>query len=71
MWRCTKVDAEGLCYAGLWDPAETAEEPVESFTIMVSVPDLDRAADQLGLLLVPEQDEWAGGSTSEPIRRPF
>jgi putative SOS response-associated peptidase YedK len=31
IWRFSKVDAEIFCFAGLWDPADTADGPAESF----------------------------------------
>ncbi len=41
MWRFSVADQPLFCFAGLWDHAETADGPVESFTLMTCAPGPD------------------------------
>jgi putative SOS response-associated peptidase YedK len=43
-WLFTTADAPWFCFAGLWDHAETADGPVDSFTILTNAAGPDMAA---------------------------
>jgi putative SOS response-associated peptidase YedK len=56
-WRFTRADSDLFCFAGLWDRAETADGPVESFTIMTCAPgpDCQPYHNRQPVILDPEQ----------------
>ena len=43
-WLITRTGADGFCFAGLWDHAETADGPLDSFTILTTAAGPDMAA---------------------------
>jgi putative SOS response-associated peptidase YedK len=59
MWRFSTVNAEIFCFAGLWDRAETADGPVESFTILTCAPGADCEPYHNRQPVILEQDQWA------------
>lgn len=59
MWRFTKAGSEIFCFAGLWDRADTADGPVESFTIMTCAPGPDCEPYHNRQPVILEQDQWA------------
>jgi putative SOS response-associated peptidase YedK len=59
MWRFSKVDAEIFCFAGLWDRADTADGPVESFTILTCAPGADCEPYHNRQPVILERDQWA------------
>ena len=56
-WRFTLVGEGVFCIAGLWDRAETADGPVESFTMLTAPPgeDVRPYHDRQVVVLAPEQ----------------
>ncbi len=55
MWRFTAPDGASFAFPGLWDRAETAEGPLESFTLLTCAPGLDMAPyhDRQPVILTP------------------
>lgn len=43
MWRFTPVGQPIFAFAGLWEHAETADGPIESFTFLTSAPGADQS----------------------------
>jgi putative SOS response-associated peptidase YedK len=43
MWRFTVPAQETLAFPGIWDHAETADGPIDSFTLLTSAPGPDQA----------------------------
>jgi putative SOS response-associated peptidase YedK len=59
MWRFSKLGSEIFCFAGLWDRAETADGPVESFTILTCAPGADCEPYHNRQPVILEREQWA------------
>jgi putative SOS response-associated peptidase YedK len=59
MWRFSKVDSEIFCFAGLWDRADTADGPIESFTILTCAPGVDCEPYHNRQPVILEREQWA------------
>ena len=56
-WLITRTGADGFCFAGLWDHAETADGPLDSFTILTTAagPDMTAYHTRQPVILPPER----------------
>lgn len=58
MWRFTKTGEDVFCFAGLWDHANTADGPVDSFTILTCAPGPDCAPYHTRQPVILERRQW-------------
>ena len=58
MWRFTKSNSDIFCFPGLWDRAQTADGPVESFTIVTTAPGPDCEPYHNRQPVILERDQW-------------
>ena len=58
MWLFTAADQPWFCFAGLWDHAQTADGPVDSFTLLTTAagPDMAPYHDRQPVILA--RDAW-------------
>ena len=59
MWKFTKANSDIFCFPGLWDRAETADGPIESFTILTCAPGADCSAYHNRQPVILEPEQWA------------
>jgi putative SOS response-associated peptidase YedK len=59
MWRFTVPAQEVFAFPGIWDHAETADGPVDSFTLLTSAPGPDQAPYHNRQPVILERDQWA------------
>lgn len=57
-WEITRKDGRLFMFAGLWDHAETADGPVDSYTILTSEPGPDVAQWHNRQLVALEPHDW-------------
>jgi putative SOS response-associated peptidase YedK len=57
-WLITVADQRCFCFAGIWDHAETADGPIDSFTILTTAagPDMQPIHDRQPVIL--PRDRW-------------
>ena len=59
MWRFTVPTQETFAFPGIWDHAETADGPIESFTLLTSAPGPDQAPYHNRQPVILERAQWA------------
>ena len=59
MWKFTVPAQPIFAFAGLWERAQTADEPIESFTLLTSVPCPDQAPYHNRQPVILERRQWA------------
>jgi putative SOS response-associated peptidase YedK len=59
MWRFSLLDQPTFCFPGLWDHAETADGPVDSFTLLTSAPGPDQTPYHNRQPVVLERSQWS------------
>ena len=59
MWKFTKAGSDLFCFPGLWDRAQTADGPVDSFTIVTCAPGRDCEPYHNRQPVILERDQWA------------
>jgi putative SOS response-associated peptidase YedK len=58
MWKFTKAGSDLFCFPGLWDRAQTADGPIESFTIVTCAPGPDCAPYHNRQPVILERNQW-------------
>ncbi|GGZ32499.1 SOS response-associated peptidase [Asticcacaulis endophyticus] len=66
-WEISRADNHQMVFAGIWDRAETADGPIESFTLMTRAAgdDLDAYHTREPVTLVP--DEYTAWLNCQPV----
>jgi len=59
MWRFSVPGQEVFAFPGIWDHAETADGPVDSFTLLTSAPGPDQAPYHNRQPVILERAQWA------------
>lgn len=60
MWQFTVPAQAVFAFPGLWDHADTADGPVDSFTLLTSAPGPDQAPYHNRQPVILERGQWAG-----------
>ena len=70
MWKFTRTGSDLFCFAGLWDHAQTADGPIESFTIITCAPGPDCEPYHNRQPVILEREQWAPwlDLTTDPAR---
>lgn len=59
MWRFTVPGQETFAFPGIWDHAETADGPLDSFALLTSAPGPDQAPYHNRQPVILERADWA------------
>lgn len=59
MWRFTVPAQEVFGFPGIWDHAETADGPLDSFTLLTSAPGPDQAPYHTRQPVILDRAQWA------------
>jgi len=59
MWKFTVPGQETFAFPGIWDHAETADGPIDSFTLLTSAPGPDQAIYHNRQPVILERAQWA------------
>ena len=58
MWKFTVAGQSTFAFAGLWDHAETADGPIDSFTLLTSAPGADQSPYHNRQLVILDHRQW-------------
>jgi putative SOS response-associated peptidase YedK len=68
MWEIRHFEQPFFCFAGLWDRAQTADGPIESFTILTTAAGPDMAAIHDRQPVILRREHWASWlNPADPI----
>jgi putative SOS response-associated peptidase YedK len=59
MWKFTVPAQDVFAFPGVWDHAETADGPLDSFTLLTSAPGPDQAPYHIRQPVILERAQWA------------